>query len=76
MKIGHLLHSETSDVQILHFRDPDSGRKVTVVDTPGFEFVGNLDDTDILKRIADFLLRECAHLSEFNPLLHVLMAIW
>ena len=68
IKIGHHLQSETSHVKTLHFRDPDSGRKVTFVDTPGFGFVGtpNLDDTDILKRIADFLLRECVYLSEFN----------
>ena len=68
IKICNNLHSETSDVQIFHFRDPDSGRKVTFVDTPGFGFVGspNLDDTDILKRIADFLLRECVYLSDFN----------
>ena len=68
IKISTSFLSETSDVQIFHFHDPDSGRKVTFVDTPGFGFNAspNLDDTDILKRIADFLLRECVYLLDFN----------
>ena len=82
IKIGDGLDSETSDVQILHFRDPDSGRKVTFFDTPGFDDSRGFDDslglddsaglddscpkfsdTDILKRIANFLLQECVYLS-------------
>ena len=83
VKIGDDLDSETSDVQILHFRDPDNGRKVTFVDTPGFDDSRGFDDsghggpkfsdTDILKRIADFLLRECVYLSEFIPLLYYVL---
>ena len=69
--------------QIIHFRDRNSGRKVTFVDTPGFgdprafddspgpdDSCPKFTDTDILKMIVDFLLRECVYLSEFNPLSH------
>ena len=50
---GINLDSETtsSDVQTYHFRDPDSGRKVTIVEMPCFS--GSYDkfsNTDILKR--------------------------
>ena len=75
-------------MQVIQFHDPDSGRKVTFVDTPGFDDSRGSDDssgldnscpkfsdTDILKRIADFLLQEYVYLSNFNPLLHVLRAI-
>ena len=70
--VGHDLESETSDVQVLHFHDRDSGRKVTIVDTPGFDDSrADFSDTKILKTIADFLLKECVYLSDFNPLLLV-----
>ena len=73
--IGNSLDSETSDVQVLHFRDHDSGRNVTIVDTPGFDDSRGSDDsldddspkfsdTDVLKRITDFLLQECVYLSK------------
>ena len=75
----------SSGVQIIHSRDRDSCRKVTFVDTPGFDDsrgFNDLDDSclkftdmDILKMIVDFLVREYVYLLEFNPLSHVLMAI-
>ena len=55
----------SSGVQIIHFRDRDSGRKMTFVDTPGFDDFNDLNDSylkftdmDILKMIVDFLVRE------------------
>jgi len=51
---------------VVHFRDPDSGRKVTIVDTPGFDDSRpNLSNTDILKKITDFLLEECVYIQSF-----------
>jgi predicted GTPase len=65
IKIGDNLDSETTDVQMVHFRDRDSGRNVTFVDTPGFnDSRGSNDNTDILKRNVGFLLRDCVYLSE------------
>jgi predicted GTPase len=55
--IGNGLESETSDIQVIRFSDPASGRNVTIVDTPGFDDSRDgITDTEILKRIARFLL--------------------
>ena len=72
VKVGDGLESETSDLQVLHFRDRDSGRKVTIVDAPGFDDSRlDLSDANILKMVAGFLLKECVYLPGFNPLLLV-----
>jgi len=77
IKIGDDLESETCDIQVVHFRDPDSGRKVTIVDTPGFDDSHPiLSNTDILKKISHFLVEVCVYISYFNPLLLVLMATY
>ena len=57
--IGVSLESETADVDAIRFVDGATGRKVTIVDTPGFDDSRQgVTDTDILKKIADFLLSE------------------
>jgi predicted GTPase len=74
--IGDSLESETSDVQVLHFLDTPSGRNVTIVDTPGFgDSRSGVTDTDILQKIANYLLEECISLSNLHPLFLVLMVI-
>jgi hypothetical protein len=55
--IGDNLESETSDIQVICFVDRGTGRNVTIVDTPGFDDSRNgVTDTDILKKIASFLV--------------------
>ncbi|KAK2466553.1 hypothetical protein APHAL10511_001415 [Amanita phalloides] len=55
--VGDSLDSETSDIQLASFRDPESGRNVTIVDTPGFDDSrSGISDTKVLKKIAAFLL--------------------
>ncbi|KAK2466546.1 hypothetical protein APHAL10511_001408 [Amanita phalloides] len=57
IKIGDSLQSETMDVQLVPFSD--CGRNVIIVDTPGFDDSRkDITDTDVLKKIADFLLTE------------------
>ena len=55
--IGDNLESETSDIQVIPFVDRATGRNVTIVDTPGFDDSRKgVTDTDILKKIANFLV--------------------
>ena len=57
--VGHGLESETSEIQVVRFVDPKSRRRVVIVDTPGFDDSRRGDnDTDILKKIAKFLLEQ------------------
>ncbi|KAJ6562431.1 P-loop containing nucleoside triphosphate hydrolase protein [Mycena capillaripes] len=57
--IGHSIESETTEVQTSTFRDPATGRKVILVDTPGFDDSrAGVTDTDVLKKIAEFLVNE------------------
>ena len=61
------IESETNDIQVFRFLDHTSGHNVTLVDTPGFDDSREgVTDTDILKKMADFLLNECVDLQ--NPL--------
>ena len=61
--IGDGLDSQTTHVEAVRFVDSATGRKVTVVDTPGFDDSREgITDTDILTKIAQFLLSEYAHL--------------
>jgi hypothetical protein len=53
--VGHDLESCTSEVRAVSCLHPDnSGRTVVFVDTPGFDDT-NLNDTEILKAIANWL---------------------
>ena len=55
--VGNSLESETSDIQVVRYIDPKSGRNVTIVDTPGFDDSReNITDTEVLKRVTKFLL--------------------
>ena len=57
--VGNTLESETADVVPIRFTDSATGRKVVVVDTPGFDDSRQgVTDTDILTNIAKFLLSE------------------
>jgi len=55
--IGQDIESETMDVQAWVFNEEESGRKVVVVDTPGFDDTrDDMTDTEVLKKITDFLV--------------------
>ena len=57
--VGHGLDSETSEIQVVRFVDPKSRRRVVIVDTPGFDDSRRgVTDTDILKKITEFLLEQ------------------
>ena len=57
--VGDSLESETVDVRVIHFRDPASHRKVSLVDTPGFDDSRQgITDTAVLKMIGAFLVKE------------------
>ncbi|KAF9052578.1 hypothetical protein BDP27DRAFT_1335225, partial [Rhodocollybia butyracea] len=62
--IGRGIESTIVDIQRVDFTDPSSGRKVTIFDTPGFDEsvdgfeAGDFSDTDILKKIVEFLFKE------------------
>ena len=58
--VGHGLQSVTSEIQVVRFVEPKSGRNVVIVDTPGFDDSrAGVTDTDILKEITKFLLEQC-----------------
>lgn len=66
-----------SNVQVPHFLDQDSGRKVNIVDTSGFDdSYAGITDTVILREISEYLFKECVYLLTFNSLQFVLTAIW
>lgn len=51
------LESETSEIRDIRFVDRATGRNVIIVDTPGFDDSRQgVTDTDILKKITQFLL--------------------
>ena len=55
--VGNSLESETSDIQVVRYIDSNSGRNVTIVDTPGFDDSReSITDTEVLKRVTKFLL--------------------
>ena len=57
--IGNGLESETDDVKVVTFTNPSTSRAIRIVDTLGFDDSReNRSDTDILKKITDFLLTE------------------
>jgi len=66
--------SETSDIQVVPFFDPTSGRNVVLVDTPGFDDSRpGVTDTDTLKRITAFLIKQCVFLWKSLPPCSVLI---
>ena len=57
--IGNDIESETNDVQDYIMYDRDTGHKVKIVDTPGFDNSRNgVTDTDILRKISEFLVNK------------------
>ncbi|KAJ7511404.1 lipoxygenase [Mycena galericulata] len=70
IKIGHSLESETSEIRSVRF--VDRGRKVIIVDTPGFDDSRpDITDTDVLKQIADFLLKEYDSKRKLNGIVYL-----
>ncbi|THU97593.1 P-loop containing nucleoside triphosphate hydrolase protein [Dendrothele bispora CBS 962.96] len=70
--VGDSLESETSEVKVVSYRDPESGRNVKIVDTPGFDDSrAGVSDTDILKSIAEFLVSEYDKNRKLNGLVYV-----
>ncbi|KAK2466550.1 hypothetical protein APHAL10511_001412 [Amanita phalloides] len=70
VKIGDSLQSETMEVILVPFLD--RGRNVTIVDTPGFDDSRkDVTDTDVLKKIADFLLTEYDTHRKLNGLIYL-----
>ncbi|KAF8627094.1 hypothetical protein AX15_004545 [Amanita polypyramis BW_CC] len=70
--VGDGLDSETENIQIVPFLDATSGRNVVIVDTPGFDDSRpNISDTDILKKITDFLLTEYDKHRKLNGLIYL-----
>ncbi|KAJ4480258.1 P-loop containing nucleoside triphosphate hydrolase protein [Lentinula aciculospora] len=59
VRVGDSLDSETDDVVNIAFTDPVSGRKVVLVDTPGFDDSRDgRTDTEILRKISEFMINE------------------
>ncbi|KAK2466556.1 hypothetical protein APHAL10511_001418 [Amanita phalloides] len=72
IRIGDSLESETSEVQVVPFLDPGSGRKVIIVDTPGFDDSREgVSDTQVLKKISEFLLHAYDHERKLNGLIYI-----
>lgn len=56
--MGHGLESETSEINYAEYIHP-GGRKVTLVDTPGFDDSReDISDVDILRMISEYLTKE------------------
>ncbi|KAG9311370.1 hypothetical protein JVU11DRAFT_8477 [Chiua virens] len=54
--ISHCSKSEVSDVETAYYTDARTGRTVMLIETPGFDdSQEGITDTDILRRIIDFL---------------------
>ncbi|KIM43891.1 hypothetical protein M413DRAFT_370843 [Hebeloma cylindrosporum] len=71
VKVGDTLESETSEVKVVRFLDPLSGRKITIVDTPGFDDSrADVSDTDTLRIITNFLLDEYDKDRKLNSLVY------
>ena len=57
LAVGHDLQSTTASIQHVVIPHPtDGGRRIILVDTPGFDDT-YVDDAEILKRIALWLAR-------------------
>ncbi|KAF5372396.1 hypothetical protein D9757_011613 [Collybiopsis confluens] len=72
VKTGDSLESETIDVRCVDFVDEETGRKVILVDTPGFDDSRDgVTDTDILKKITGFLLEEYDNKRKLNGIIYI-----
>ncbi|KAF7369651.1 G domain-containing protein [Mycena venus] len=72
VEVGESLESETFDVKDFQFADHTTGRKVRIVDTPGFDDSrSGVTDTDILKKIADYLLHQYDNNRKLNGLIYL-----
>jgi hypothetical protein len=54
IQIGHGVSSQTSEIGVQCFSTP-GGRRVALVDTPGFDDSNGMTDGDVLDEIASFL---------------------
>ncbi|KAJ6536247.1 P-loop containing nucleoside triphosphate hydrolase protein, partial [Mycena capillaripes] len=71
INIGESLESETFEVKDFRFVD-HTGRKVRIIDTPGFDDSRpGFTDTDILKGIVGFLLKEYDQKRKLNGLIYL-----
>ena len=58
--VGHSLKSETSEIYVVRFFDPNSNCNIVIIDTPGFDnSCSEVTDTDILKKITAFIPSAC-----------------
>jgi predicted GTPase len=57
IKIGHGVSSQTAEIGVYSYSTPD-GRRVTLVDTPGFDDSNGKTDGEVLGGIANFLKAE------------------
>ncbi|KIK59283.1 hypothetical protein GYMLUDRAFT_245358 [Collybiopsis luxurians FD-317 M1] len=72
IEAGDSRESKTLDIQPIDFLDEFSGRRVTLLDTPGFDDSGNgITDTEVLKKITEFLLTEYDTVRNLNGLVYV-----
>ncbi|KAL0065532.1 hypothetical protein AAF712_007443 [Marasmius tenuissimus] len=73
VKVGESMESETSEVKDYRFFHEDSGREVILVDTPGFDDsrTDAINDTDVLKMISGFLVREYDAQRKLNGLIYI-----
>jgi predicted GTPase len=54
IKLGHGVGSQTTEIGVYTYSAPD-GRRVALVDTPGFDDSNGRTDSDILDEIASYL---------------------
>ncbi|PPQ76188.1 hypothetical protein CVT26_009362 [Gymnopilus dilepis] len=72
VEVGHKLSSQTSDVRVSSFQDPATARRVTVVDTPGFDDSRTqFTDTEVLKKISEFLVNEYKGNRKLNGIIYL-----
>lgn len=68
--IGNGLGSVTEDIQLAHYFDSDD-RRVTFIDTPGFDDSRGVTDATILRKIATFLDTEFKDGRKLNGLIYL-----
>ncbi|KAF5367612.1 hypothetical protein D9757_010651 [Collybiopsis confluens] len=71
VKTGDSLDSDTIEVQRVDFVDKETGRKVVLVDTPGFDDSrSGMTDTEVLRSITKFLLDEYDNKRKLNGIIY------
>ncbi|KIK57234.1 hypothetical protein GYMLUDRAFT_46492 [Collybiopsis luxurians FD-317 M1] len=72
VKTGDSLESETIDVQQVSFQDEQTGHRIILVDTPGFDDSRDgMSDTEVLRKITGFLLDEYDNKRKLNGLIYI-----